>query len=114
MNAHIDYRISEQDGRRFAVMPLEQFTELVERAGEADSLTLPHEVASRHLVDDVPLVRCWRECLGMTQADMAERLAVSQAQVAQWERPSAKLRHATLKKISAAMGIHVRQLTLED
>ncbi len=58
MNVPIDYRISELDGRRFAVMPLEQFTELVDRAGEADALTLPHEVASRHLVDDVPLVRC--------------------------------------------------------
>ncbi|MEC9483156.1 MAG: helix-turn-helix transcriptional regulator [Halomonas sp.] len=114
MNAPIDYRISEQDGRRFAVMPLEQFTELVDRAGEANALTLPHEVVSRHLVDDVPLVRCWREYLSMTQADLAERLAVSQAQVAQWERPAARLRHATLKKIASAMGIHVRQLTLED
>lgn len=114
MNAHIDYRISEQDGRRFAVMPLEQFTELVERAGEADALTLPHEVASRHLVNDIPLIRCWREYLGMTQAELAERMTVSQAQVAQLERPTARPRHATLKKAAAAMGIHVRQLTLSD
>lgn len=112
MNAPIDYRISEDAGRRFAVVPLEQFTELVERAGEADALTLPHEVVSRHLVDDVPLLRCWREYLGLTQADLAERLAVSQAQVAQWERPDAKPRHATLKKAAVAMGIHVHQLTL--
>lgn len=114
MIAPIDYRISEQGGRRFAVVPLEQFTELVERAGEAETLTLPHEVVSRHLVNDVPLLRCWREYLAITQAELAERMQVSQAQVAQWERPDANPRHATLKKIASALGIHVYQLTLDD
>jgi DNA-binding XRE family transcriptional regulator len=114
MNAHIDYHISEQAGRRYAVVPLEQFTELVERAGEIDALTLPHEVVSRHLTDDLPLLRCWREYLGMTQAELAERMKVSQAQVAQLERPTARPRHATLKKAAAALGIHVSQLTLND
>lgn len=114
MSAPIDYRISEEAGRRFAVVPLEQFTELVERAGETEALTLPHEIVSRHLVDDVPLVRCWREYLGMTQADLAVRLVVSQAQIAQWESANAKPRHTSLKKLAAAMGIHVRQLTLDD
>ena len=114
MSELIDYRISEEAGRRFAVVPLEQFTELVERAGEADSLTLPHEIVSRHLIDDVPLIRCWREYLDMTQAALAARLDVSQAQVAQWESSNAKPRHATLKKLASAMGIHVRQLTLDD
>ncbi|MCS2609386.1 helix-turn-helix domain-containing protein [Halomonas dongshanensis] len=114
MNAPIDYQISEQAGRRYAVLPLEQFTELVERAGEVDALTLPHEIVSRHMVDDVPLTRCWREYLGVTQAELARRLNVSQAQVAQWESISAKPRHTTLKKLATAMGIHVRQLTLEE
>ncbi|HBP79769.1 MAG TPA: hypothetical protein DD685_13250, partial [Halomonas sp.] len=40
--------------------------------------------------------------------------SVSQAQVAQWESASAKPRHTTLKKLATAMGIHIRQLTLED
>lgn len=114
MIAHIDYRISEETGRRFAVVPLDQFTELMERAGEADALTLPHEIVSRHLTDDVPLVRCWREYLGLTQADLAKLLKVSQAQVAQWEHLDAKPRYTTLKKLAAAMGIHVHQLTLEE
>jgi DNA-binding transcriptional regulator YiaG len=114
MSAPIDYRISEEAGHRFAVVPLEQFTDLVERAGEVDALTLPHEIVSRHLTDEVPLVRCWREYLGMTQAELAARLDVSQAQVAQWERHDANLRHATLKRLAAAMGIHVSQLALDD
>ena len=114
MNALIDYRISEEAGRRFAVVPLEQFTELMERAGEVEALTLPHEIVSRHLIEEVPLVRCWREYLGMTQAELAGRMEVSQAQIAQWERLNARLRHTTLKKLAAALGIHVQQLTLDD
>ena len=114
MNAPIDYRISEEAGRHFAVVPLEQFTDLVERADEVDALTLPHEIVSRHLTDEVPLLRCWREYLGMTQDELARRLKVSQAQVAQWESPDARPRHTTLKKLAVAMGIHVQQLTLEE
>ena len=113
MTTPVDYRISEEEGRRFAVVPLEQFTELVERAGQAGALTLPHEIISRHLTDNVPLARCWREHLGMTQAELAGRLAVSQAQVAQWERPDTNLRRKTLQKLAAALGIHVQQLTLQ-
>ena len=114
MTAPVDYRISEEEGRRFAVVPLEQFTELVERAGQAGALTLPHEIISRHLTDNVPLVRCWREHLGMTQVELAGRLAVSQAQVAQWERPDANLRRNTLQKLATALGIDVQQLSPQD
>ncbi len=114
MSAPIEYRISEEAGRRFAVVPLEQFTALVERAGEADALTLPHEVVSRHLVEGVSLLRAWREYLGRTQADLAEALGVTQGQVAQWESPDANPRHATLKRLAEALGLHVSQLTLED
>ena len=112
MSAHIDYRIAEEEGRRVAVVPLEQFTALVERAGEADALTLPHEVVSRHLVDGVSLVRAWREHLGMTQVALAERMDVTQAQVAQWERPASRPRQITLRRIADAMGLHVAQLRL--
>ncbi len=114
MNAHIEYRIREEAGQRFAVVPLEQFTALVERAGETDALTLPHEVVARHLVEEVPLLRAWREYLGLTQAELAERLAVTQGQVAQWEALGARPRHATLKRVAAALGLHVSQLTLAD
>lgn len=112
MKGPIDYRIAEEGGRHVAVVPLEQFTALMDRAGEADALTIPHEVAARHLVEGVSLLRAWREHLGLTQAALGERLGVSQAQVAQWERPGARPRHATLRKAAEAMGLRVAQLTL--
>jgi predicted transcriptional regulator len=79
---------------------------------EADALTLPHEVMSRHLLEGVSLVRAWREHLGRTQGDVAEALAVTQAQIAQWEAPDAHPRHTTLKRIAESLGLHVSQLTL--
>jgi len=114
MNAPIEFRITEEAGKRYAVVPLERFSELMDRAGGTDALTLPHEVAARHLAEDVPLLKAWREYLGLSQADLARAVGVSQAQVAQWERPEARPRHASLKRLAAAMGLHVAQLTLKE
>lgn len=68
------------------------------------------EVAARHLAGGVPLLRAWREHLGMKQADLAEELAVTQGEVEQWEAPGARPSQATLKRVATAMGLHVRQL----
>jgi len=114
MNAPTEFRITEEGGRKYAVLPLERYTELVERAGGTETLTLPHAVAARHLTEDVSLVKAWREHLGLTQADLAKALGVSQAQIAQWERPEARPRHTTLKRLAAVMGLHVAQLTLNE
>jgi transcriptional regulator with XRE-family HTH domain len=78
------------------------------------NLTIPHEVASRHLLEGVSLLRAWREYLDLTQAEVATRLGVTQGRVAQWEAADARPRHASLKRIAAALGLHVGQLTLSD
>jgi transcriptional regulator with XRE-family HTH domain len=51
----------------------------------------------------------WREHFGLTQADVAGRIGITQAAYAQMEgvkRP----RKATLEKVAAAMGLDVEQL----
>jgi len=81
---------------------------------EADTLPLPHGVVSRHLLEGVSLVRAWRDYLGRTQAELAEPLGVTQGQIAQWKLPEANPRHATLKRLAEALGLHLSQLTLDE
>ncbi len=51
----------------------------------------------------------WREYLGLTQAEVATRLGISQSAHAQQES-SEKLRKSTREKIAAALGITDTQL----
>lgn len=93
---------------------MEQFTNLVKPTDEADALPLPHEVASRHLLEGVSLIRAWREYLGRSQGELAEDLGVTQSQIGQWEAPEGHLRDFTLKRIAVSLGLDVSQLILAD
>lgn len=77
---------------------------------EAEEGTVPHEVASRVLKEQISPVRAWREYLGLTQAEVASRMEVSQSAFAQMEAPEGKPRMVTLKKVAAALGLTVAQL----
>ncbi|MFU2210980.1 helix-turn-helix domain-containing protein [Solidesulfovibrio sp. C21] len=65
---------------------------------------LPREVAWLCREGDSP-IRAWREHLGVTPEELARRLDISSAAVAQFEARSARPRAATLKKIGAVLGI---------
>jgi transcriptional regulator with XRE-family HTH domain len=70
---------------------------------------IPHEVVRRTLANDIPPARAWREHLGLTQAEVAERLGVSQSAYAQQES-SVRLRASSREKIAGALGITAAQL----
>lgn len=70
--------------------------------------SIPHEVVSR-TVDGAAPLRAWREYLGLTQAQVAERLCISQSAYAQQEK-SEHLRKSTREKIAAGLGISPIQL----
>lgn len=69
---------------------------------------IPHDVVSR-TVDGATPIRAWREHLGLTQAEMATRLGISQSAYAQQEGGE-RMRKGTRKKIAAALGITEEQL----
>lgn len=107
MNAPTNIQtINGPDGKpAYVVIPYADYVEQYAR----DKDLVPHEVARRVLVDDVPPLRAWREYLGLTQAEVAERLGISQPAYAQQEgKPS--IRKSTRDKIAAALGITVAQL----
>ena len=109
MNTPTDIQIIKgSDGLpAFVVMPYDRFVR--EYAQERD--LIPNEVVRRNIMDDMPMARAWREHLGLTQAEVAERAGMTQAALSQIESGQHKPRKATLTKLAAALGITVEQLT---
>jgi DNA-binding XRE family transcriptional regulator len=97
--------INGPDGKpAFVVIPYDEYRKsLIEERG-----LIPHEVVSA-TVDGATPVRAWREYLGLTQAEVAARLKISQPSYAKQEN-SESLRRSTKEKIAAALGITFEQL----
>ncbi|HHF4449436.1 TPA: helix-turn-helix transcriptional regulator [Haemophilus influenzae] len=70
---------------------------------------IPESVAKLALLNDYSALRAWREHLGLTQAEVASRLGISQAAYSQHEN-SQTLRKSTRIKIATALGINSAQL----
>ncbi len=106
MNAPTNIQIINGPGGQpaFVVIPYAEYV----AARNAEKGLIPHDVISR-TVDGATPARAWREHLGLTQADMAERLGISQSAYAQQEG-SDRLRKASREKIAAALGIEAAQL----
>ena len=113
MSAHtIDFQTIEYEGNpAFVLVPFDVFNKirpLLDR--EAVRNAIPHEIVRRNVIDDVPMMKAWREHLGLTQQELAEKAQVTQPAIAKLERPGAHPREVTLKKLAAAMGLSVEQL----
>jgi predicted transcriptional regulator len=95
----------------YAVVPIADYQALVAQArtaGLRKRATVPHEVVSL-MLDGASAARAWREHLGLTQFEVASRMKISQAALAQMEK-SLRPRKATRVKLAAALRIRVEQL----
>jgi len=113
MKAHIDYQTIEYHGEpAFVLVPWEEFKRVrpLLEGDRAHATGIPQAVVEAHVLCDVPMIRAWREHIGITQGELASRMGVSQAAVAKLEKPEAKPRGATLKKVADALGISPTQL----
>jgi DNA-binding XRE family transcriptional regulator len=108
MNARIDFQIiNDTDGQpAFVVVP---YAEYLARFNPLEG-GIPHAIVRSNLIDGVPMARAWREHLGLTQAEVAERAGMSQAALSQIESGGHKARKATRAKLALAMGITADQL----
>ena len=88
----------------FVVIPFDEYMASLTQSNHL----IPHNVISR-TVDGATPVRAWREHLGLTQAEVATRLGISQPAYAQQEN-SQRLRKSSSVKIAAALGIDPKQL----
>jgi len=110
MNRPIDYQIIEQNGKpAFAVMPYDDFIALLN--GQGEDTYLPDDIVRMNILEGMSLPRAWREYKGLTQAQVATKLGISQPAMAQMERSDANLRIKTLNKLADVLGITVEQLS---
>ncbi len=97
--------IKDAEGRpAFVVVP---YAEYMRRFVQGANL-IPHDVVSA-TVDGASPMKAWREHLGLTQAEVATRLGVSQASYAQSEA-AARPRKSTVMRVAKALCIAVEQL----
>jgi len=82
----------------------------IEFPDESD-VWFPQEVVESNVVKGNSLLKSWREYLGLTQAEVATCAGMSQPAYARLEKPNAKPRTATLRKLAKTLGISLEQLT---
>lgn len=110
MNAPINIQIlNGTDGTpAFVVIP---YADYVRTQKATDEAYLPHEVVAGMVDNDWSIIRAWREYLGLTQQQIAERMQISQPAYAQQES-SKKVRKQTREKIAAALGVDLGLLAV--
>lgn len=80
------------------------------RLSSSVETAVPNEVVERVIMGKLTPIRAWREHLGLTQSEVAARLEISQAALAQIESPEARPRKSTLRRVAQALGIQLEQL----
>ena len=108
MNERTEFQIIVgQDGKpAFVVVPYAQFRRM--QSGFTHG-TVPNEVVNLSFERGVSAMAAWREHFSLTQAEVADRIGITQAAYAQMERVK-QPRKATLEKVAAALGLEAEQL----
>jgi len=97
----------------YAIIPFDVFQALVHGNEQVrlEEKTIPHEVIKIIAHQGVTPIQAWREYLNLTQAEVAEKMGITQAAYSQMETAK-KNRKATLQKIAEAMDIDYLQLKI--
>ena len=110
MSELTDFPTLKLEGRTYVLVPLEEFAEMTEgEQSRTEGDAVPWSIVRRHIEEEVSMTRAWREHLGLTQAEVAERIGISQPALSQIEKQR-RPRKVTLQKVAKALGISVAQL----
>jgi ribosome-binding protein aMBF1 (putative translation factor) len=113
MNRSFKYQTIVHCGHpAFVLVPWEDWNRIkhILKLEKARASGIPQQVVEAHVNNNESLIKAWREYLGLTQKELAERMGMSQAAVAKFERPGARLRDSTIKKLAVAFKLEERQL----
>ena len=120
-------QIIERDGEpEYAVVPIETYRRLLERAEEAadirafdealaavangDDEVVPAEVVRRLLSGEETPVRVWREYRGLTQAELAAMAGVGKSYLSQVERGGKSGSLRLMRRLASALGVDMEDL----
>jgi prevent-host-death family protein len=113
MSIRPEHQIISKNGiPMFVIVPYDEYISSRQKQKAEEKLYFPQEVVEKTAVDGKSLIRAWREYKRMSQKEVAEQMGITQAAYCQLEKSENRLRHATLKKIAAALGISVDQLSM--
>lgn len=111
MSAPINVQTIFENGKpAFVVIPYREYIKafpVMPRIPEGDSV--PHEVITLQYDNNWTIARAWREYLGMTQAEVAKKMRITQPALAQLET-SKRPRKDSKARLAKALGISVGQL----
>jgi DNA-binding XRE family transcriptional regulator len=108
MSALTNYQVLDYNGTpAFVVVPYDEFMQLY-KARELKN-TIPQAVVEAHILKNIPIIKAWREHLGLTQQEVAEKSGMLQSAYARLESQKANPRADTLLHIALAMGLSVEQ-----
>ncbi|MDC9605194.1 helix-turn-helix domain-containing protein [Xenorhabdus griffiniae] len=123
--AGIQFITDENGNKQAVVLPIEEYERLlaaVDRDEDYVSIpytkdvnddeTIPHEVISIMVDEEITLHAAWRIYRGLSQTEVAEKLGIKQAAVSQFEK-SERPRQATLEKLATLYECRPTQLTLD-
>ncbi len=120
-------QIIEKNGKaEFAVVPIDEYNLLLEKAEELDDVTafdkamhelevgqdelVPAEIAKRLVSGKERPLKVWREFRGITQAQLAEQAGISQGQVALIEGGKREGKVLVLKSLANALAVDLDDL----
>lgn len=108
METHTNVQIiNGADGRpAFVVLPYADYV-----ASHPRDDLVPNEVVGYMVKDGMSVIAAWRRHLDLTQAEVAQRLGISQSAYAQQEAAE-RPRKATRERIAQALGVSVQMLEL--
>nr|WP_113864805.1 helix-turn-helix transcriptional regulator [Brenneria salicis]NMN92390.1 putative transcriptional regulators [Brenneria salicis ATCC 15712 = DSM 30166]RBP67730.1 helix-turn-helix protein [Brenneria salicis ATCC 15712 = DSM 30166]RLM32301.1 transcriptional regulator [Brenneria salicis ATCC 15712 = DSM 30166] len=118
--------IHDKNGNpEYAVVPYELYQRLIANSDDGalyesvpyvsdddDDVTIPHNVVSIHIDQDVSIQAAWRILRGMSQQEVAKALGITQAAVSQLESPDSKPQKRTRKKLAELYDCKPEQLIL--
>lgn len=111
IKVHTDAQIIMQEGRpAFVVIPYNDYIRLRRPFVPDDGESVPNDVVWLTIDKGYALVRAWREYLGLTQKEVAEKMGITQAALSQMESGEKKLRKATLEKLAEALSVNIEQI----